>query len=508
MEQGPLAQAQHQDKTPVYGLRAVSKNYPGVQALKDVTLEFLPGEVHAIVGENGAGKSTLIKALAGAITPSAGEVVIGEVGYNTMTPSKAQEAGIAVIYQEFTLVTTLNAADNVFLGQYLTKRGVLDRAKMLVESRKLFRRLGVSIDPRQQVENLTTGYQQIVEIAKALARDARILIMDEPSAPLTATEVEAMFSVIDTLRAQGITIVYISHRMEEVFHLADRVTVIRDGRHIKTVAIDETNSKELISLMVGRELAQGYPHRDVKPGQVTLEVEKLTGNGVEEVSFHAREGEILGFAGLIGAGRTELMELLYASEKIESGTVRLRGDVLRLGGPRAAIKAGLALVPEDRKRHGLILNSAVRENISLPILKKLSRFGVVSKPKEEKLASDAIEKLSIRTPSDRQQVANLSGGNQQKVVLAKALATEAELIILDEPTRGIDVGAKREIYELINKLAAAGKTILVVSSEMEELIGISDRIIVLKDGRVAGELTEESITQEKIMELAAEGMAA
>ncbi|WP_300342615.1 sugar ABC transporter ATP-binding protein [Nesterenkonia sp.] len=489
----------------VLEVRGLSKSYPGVTALDAVDFELREGEVHAIVGENGAGKSTLIKILAGAEVPSSGRITINDTTYDRLTPALALELGIAVIYQEFTLVSTLTAADNVFLGDYLTKGPVLDTKTMNARAAELFARLEVDIPPQAQVEDLTTGYQQVVEIAKALSKNARVLIMDEPSAPLTAAEVDAMYNVIDTLKRQGMTIVYISHRMDEIFRLSDRVSVLRDGKHVATRKTGQTTREELITLMVGRELKSGYPERDTPPGEVSLEVSGLTGNGVQDITFQAHEGEILGFAGLIGAGRTELMELLFGSKPVESGEVFFQGRPVISRSPEHAIKNRIALVPEDRKRHGVILDFCIKDNIALPLLKKMSRSGVVSAGRVSRLAEEYMDSLRIKAPSSSQLVKNLSGGNQQKVVLGKWLATEPEVLIFDEPTRGIDVGARNEIYLLMNKLAEAGKTILMISSDMEELIGMSDRVIVLREGRQQGTLTRSEISQESILSLAAEG---
>ncbi|MDR6867467.1 ribose transport system ATP-binding protein [Microbacterium resistens] len=484
----------------------ITKQYPGVQALDGVSLDLRPGEVHAIIGENGAGKSTLIKVLAGAVAPTSGTIVVDGVEHDGLTPALAQDLGIAVIYQEFTLVPTLNAAENVFLGHYVRRGPVLDRKTMNAKAAQLFARLGVTIDPRALVETLTTGYQQIVEIAKALSRDARLLIMDEPSAPLTASEVEAMYRVVDALRAEGMTIVYISHRMEEIFRLSDRVSVLRDGKYIATHVTAETSRRELIRLMVGRELSEGYPERASAPGEVSLRVSGVSGNGVHDISFEARSGEILGFAGLIGAGRTELMEVLFGAKPIEAGEVTLHGRSVVSRSPIQAIGNRIALVPEDRKRHGLVLAFSIQQNITLPLLKKrLSRGTVISPKAERALTASYMEDLRIKAPSGMEIVGNLSGGNQQKVVLAKWLATDPEVLIFDEPTRGIDVGARAEIYLIMNRLAEAGKTILMISSDMEELIGMSDRVIVLREGIQEGTIAKGDITQEAVLALAAQG---
>jgi ribose transport system ATP-binding protein len=482
------------------------KEYPGVRALDGVSLDLRAGEVHAIIGENGAGKSTLIKTLAGAIAPTSGTITVNGDSYERLTPQLARELGIAVIYQEFTLFPNLSASENVFLGEFILKgRGpVLDRKAMAEKSKALFSRLGVSISPNALVETLTTGYQQIVEIAKALSKDAKLLIMDEPSAPLTASEVDAMFAIVETLKREGMTIVYISHRMDEIFRLSDRVTVLRDGSYVTTVPTAETTKNELISLMVGRELSEGYPGREHPIGEPSLTVEGLSGNGVHDISFVAHRGEILGFAGLIGAGRTELMELLFGAKRPEAGTVELHGDSVLSANPIEAIRNGIALVPEDRKRHGLVLEFSIEQNISLPTLQKLSRGPVVSGSAEAELSDRYMRELRVKAPSGKEIVGNLSGGNQQKVVLAKWLATGPEVLIFDEPTRGIDIGARHEIYAIMNRLAAEGKTILMISSDMEELIGMSDRVVVLQEGRQQGLLGKEDITQEAILTLASE----
>jgi len=487
-------------------VESLSKTYPGVTALDNVSLELRAGEVHAIVGENGAGKSTLIKLLAGAIEPTSGSITINGESYSRLTPTLARQLGVAVIYQEFTLVPTLSAADNVFLGEYVRRGPFLSKKTMLAKSAELFDRLGVRIDPKALVENLTTGYQQIVEIAKALSKDARLLIMDEPSAPLTASEVEAMYKVVDALKAHGMTIVYISHRLDEIFRLSDRVSVLRDGKFITTRDTADTSKRELISLMVGRELSEGYPKREFPIGEVSLAVEGLSGNGVHNINFEAHSGEILGFAGLIGAGRTELMEVIFGSKKATAGTVLLHGKSVLSKNPIQAIKNGIALVPEDRKRHGLVIEFSIRDNISLPLIKKMSKAAMISTASENDLAAGYMDSLRIKAPSSQERVGNLSGGNQQKVVLGKWLATHPEVIIFDEPTRGIDVGARLEIYLIMNQLAQEGKTILMISSDMEELIGMADRIIVLREGVQQGTLNDGEITQEAVLALAAEGV--
>jgi len=484
-------------------LRNITKTYPGVVALDDVTFDIAKGEVHALVGENGAGKSTLIKTCTGAVAPDRGTIVVGGAEFGSMTPRRSRENGIAAIYQDFNLVGELSVAENVFLGRALRRGIVIDRKAMAEASRAIFDQLGIRINPDELVKNLTVAYQQIVEIAKAVSQDARILIMDEPSAPLTNVEVERLFALVETLKAAGVTILYVSHRLDEVLRLSDRITVIRDGRKIDTLPTRETDVNQLVRLMVGRELKETYPARRAAiTDEVVLDVRGLHGNGLTDISFQMRRGEVLGLAGLVGAGRTELAELIFGVKPRTAGTITFRGKGFTPRSPREAVTLGVGLVPEDRKRQGVLRSMNVRSNISIAILKDLSIASVLKTGEEERIARRYSEELSIRTPSLEQAVGNLSGGNQQKVVLAKWLAAGPELIILDEPTRGIDVGAKHEIYRLVNRLVEAGKTILMISSEMEELMGMADRILVLSEGRVAGAVNRPDFDQERIMSYA------
>lgn len=484
-------------------LNHISKLYPGVVALDDMNMEFREGEVHAIVGENGAGKSTMIKTISGAIEPTSGTIEINGEVFDKLTPKLSRQKGVAVIYQEFTLVPVLSAADNIFMGEYMLNGMVLDRKAMEEKTQELFERLHVNIDPKVKVADLTTGFQQIVEIAKAISKDAKVLIMDEPSAPLTITEVEAMYEIVDRLKAEGVTIIYISHRMEEIFRLSDRVSVIRDGKYITTLNTADTNKQELIRLMVGRELNETYPEREKPPGETIMKLNKVSGNGVKDISFDVKRGEILGLGGLVGAGRTELAQLIFGSEPITSGEITYKGEVLHIKNCHQAIEKGIAMIPEDRKRHGVILDMSIKDNTTMPCLKRIFPKSII-KPKNEKEVTERYRKsLLIKTPSIEQLVKNLSGGNQQKVVLAKWLAMNPDIIIFDEPTRGIDVGAKHEIYEIMNGLANEGKAIIMISSDMEELIGMSDRIVVLCKGRLAGSLEKQEISQESILMKAA-----
>jgi len=481
-------------------LRHITKTYPGVVALDDVTIDIARNEVHALVGENGAGKSTLIKICTGAVVPDRGTITVGGREFRSMTPRRSRENGIAAIYQDFNLVGELSVAENVFLGRALRRGIVIDRKAMAEASRAIFDRLGIPISPNELVKNLSVAYRQVVEIAKAISQNARILIMDEPSAPLTSAEVKHLFALVETLKAAGVTIVYVSHRLDEVVRLSDRVTVIRDGRRIDTLDTHETDVNQLVRLMVGRELKETYPARtSAVSDEVVLDVRHLHGNGLRDVSFTVRRGEVLGLAGLIGAGRTELAELIFGVKPMTAGTITFKGKPISPRSPREAIDLGIGLVPEDRKRQGVVLPMDVTSNISLAILQSLSAASVLKRRNEERLARRYCEDLRIRTPSLEQAVGNLSGGNQQKVVLAKWLAAGPDLIILDEPTRGIDVGAKHEIYALINGLVESGRAVLMISSEMEELMGMADRIAVLAEGRITGIVDRAGFDQERIM---------
>lgn len=484
-------------------LQNIRKTYPGVVALNNVDLELKEGEIHGLVGENGAGKSTLIKTCTGATIPDSGKIVINGVEYNQMNPKLAEKCGVAVIYQEFNLVGELSVAENIFLGRAIRKGILIDRKAMEEETREIFEKFNIQISPNELVKNLTVGYQQIVEIAKAISQNAKILIMDEPSAPLTKSEVDRMYLIIEQLKKSGVTILYISHRLDEIFYLTGRITVMRDGEKIATLNTKDTNVDELVTLMVGRELKETYPSRmKTQSQEILLEIQNLTGNGVKDISFHIKKGEVLGFAGLIGAGRTELAEMLFGIHPKSSGKILLKGKEIAPKTPREAIDCAIALVPEDRKRQGALLDMEIKSNITMSIMNRISRCSVINKKEEMKIASKYKEELRIKTPFLEQKVKNLSGGNQQKVILAKWLASNPDLIILDEPTRGIDVGAKYEIYKLINQLVEQGKTILMISSEMEELMGMSDRIIVLSEGRISGEISKEEFTQELIMSYA------
>ena len=485
----------------VLELEHIRKEYPGVVALSDVTLQLKPGEILGLVGENGAGKSTLIKCCSGAVIPTSGKIKVNGKEFDRMTPQLAAENGIAIIYQEFNNVTELSAAENLFLGHPIRKGIVIDRKAMEEEAARAFEQLQIKIDPKELVKNLSVGYQQMIEIAKAIQQNAKVLIMDEPSAPLTNNEVESMFRVVELLKKKGVSIIYISHRLEEIFRLTDRIEVLRDGQYIDTLNTCDANVDKLIRLMVGREMNQKFPPRNscVDESKVVLELKNVCGNGDVDMSFKIHAGEVLGLGGLVGAGRTELAEVIFGAKPKESGQIIFNGKEINPKSPREAIDLGIALVPEDRKRHGALLMNSIKDNISMPIYTRISKASVINSSIEKSTAEKFREELQIKCPSIQQTVKNLSGGNQQKVILGKWLAADSELIIFDEPTRGIDVGAKYEIYKLINALVEQGRSILMISSEMEELIGMSDRIIVLAENHITGELSKDQFDADTIM---------
>jgi ribose transport system ATP-binding protein len=482
-------------------MRAISKAYPGVIALNDVTFRVKKGEVHALVGENGAGKSTLIKVLSGAVSRDKGLIVFDGIEYGEYRPAKAIRMGISVIYQEFNLIPRLSVAENVFLGKERRRWIFANRAEMLDESRRVIGELKIHIDPSVEVSSLSVAYQQLVEIIKALLNNAKLIVMDEPSATLTNTELAALFGLIRRLKEQGTSIVYISHRLEEIFEIADRVTVLRDGELIKTLAVTETDKGELIRLMVGRELAGTYP-RKAEPliGGDAMEVSGLTTAKIEGISFVLRKGEILGIAGLVGSGRTEVARAIFGADRCE-GSIALNGVLVDIRKPGDAIRNKIGLIPEDRKKQGVFLDHSIRDNISLGILRAISRFLLIDKVEEAKIVASFVRMLGLKCDTDRKLVKYLSGGNQQKVVLAKWLATDSEILIFDEPTRGIDVGAKQEIYEIMVAIVKSGKSILMISSELPELLGMSDRIGVMNEGRWMGILERTEFSQERILRL-------
>ncbi len=489
---------------PLLEMRGINKSFPGVHALKNVTLELFPGEVLALLGENGAGKSTLIKILGGAYVSDAGKILIEGHPARILSPADGQNAGISIIYQELNLIPELTVRENIFLGREKTRNGFVYAAEEKKQARQLLKRIGIDINPETRCGDLTVAQQQTVEIVKALSLNAKIIVMDEPSAALAVKEVEHLFQIIKDLKKQGIGIIYISHRLEEIFCVADRILVIRDGEHVETENIKNISREKLIELMVGRPVEMEFPKHTAQPGEESIRVENLSrGSVVRNVSFKARGGEILGFSGLVGAGRSETMRLIFGADTPSGGRIFIKGKEVTIRNPKDAIRNRICLLTEDRKGHGLILVHSCRENFGLPNLDQFSRGIFLDQLKERKTFSMFVKKLKIKIPGPEQIVMNLSGGNQQKVVLAKWLARNADIIIFDEPTRGIDVGAKYEIYILLNQLVSEGKTIIMISSELPEILGMSDRIIVMHEGQIKGEITDvANATQEDILSMA------
>ena len=488
-------------------MEGISKAFPGVQALDNVDFEVAAGEVVALVGENGAGKSTLMKILCGAYRKDSGRIFLSGQEVEIESPHHAQELSIAIIYQEFNLTPNQSAAANIFISREPRQRGLgrvlnfVDRRRMEQEAQGHLEMVGARVPATALIRDLSVAEQQMVEVAKALAVNARIIIMDEPTSALGEEEVETLFGIIKTLKEQGIAIIFITHRLEEVLRIADRVVVLRDGHRVGSVPIGEATPEKIIRMMVGRELVTDlFQKMKAEIGEPLLEVRSLTGrDGVKDVSFTLRQGEILGFAGLVGAGRTETVRLLFGADPLESGEVLIEGKPIRIRSPVDAVEAGLSLVPEDRGLQGLILMLPVQENIVLPTLQEHATAGWVSRRGIRETAQEYVGKLNIRTPHLQQKAMYLSGGNQQKVVLAKWLASNPKVLIMDEPTRGIDVGAKAEVHALMNQLTQAGIGIIMISSELPEILGMSDRVLVMSEGRVTAILDREEATQERIM---------
>jgi rhamnose transport system ATP-binding protein len=483
----------------------ITKSYPGVRALDDVSFELRAGEVHAIVGENGAGKSTLIKVITGAVQPDSGEIRIKGQTVSANSPRIAKELGIAAIYQQPALFPELSVAENIAIGLERHNPFLrIDWQKRRRRAEDLLARLGANLYPDQDAGELSMPQQQLLEIARALGAEAKVLILDEPTASLTKEDADKLFSVIDGLRAQGTGIIYISHRLDELPGIADRVTVLRDGRTVDTLLVAEVNTESLIRLMVGRELSTVFPKTRVQPGDLVLELSDLgcSGAGIHNISLQLRAGEILGLAGLVGAGRTELARTIFGLTPADHGTIRLGGKALRITSPRQAIKSGIAYVPEDRRRHGVVSEMPISANITLASLERLSRHGSMDFSRERTLAGQQIDQLGIKTPAIFAPVATLSGGNQQKVALSRWLLICPSVLILDEPTQGIDVGAKAQVHALMNELASQGMAILMISSELPEILGMSDRIAVMAGGTIVGVLDRDDATQEKILSLA------
>ncbi|MCI9592188.1 MAG: sugar ABC transporter ATP-binding protein [Lachnospiraceae bacterium] len=485
----------------IVSMEHISKSFPGVKALDDVRFDLRSGEVMALLGENGAGKSTLMKILSGVYTRDGGSMEIFGKEYGDLNPKLAQEVGVAIIHQELNMCKHLSVAENMYLGREKTRGVMLSNSEMEAEAKAILDELNIGLEPQQIVGDLPVSKQQMVEIAKALSTNARILIMDEPTSALTAREIEDLFRIIKDLKAKGCGIVYISHRLEELQHIVDRVTIMRDGQYITSMNFQDVTMDEMIAHMVGREIKEKFPRVSCEKGKKVLEVKHLNaGPMVRDVSFDLYEGEIVGFAGLMGAGRTETTRAIFGVDPKTGGEIILDGREVKIYKPEDAIKAGIVLAPEDRKKDGLCTKLSIRHNIALPNLDLIcSKLGVVSSTKEQEMCSRVVKELKVKTPNVEVSAGNLSGGNQQKIVVGKWLARDSRVVIFDEPTRGIDVAAKVEIYNLMNDLKKQGIAVMFVSSEMPEVMGIADRIIVMCDGRITGELSAQEATQNQIL---------
>lgn len=477
----------------------ITKCFAGITALSDVSLEVQEGEVHALIGENGAGKSTLIKIITGAYQADEGTIEYNGTAYTAMTPQLSTSLGISAIYQEFNLAPTLSVAENIFMGIRLDRSAFVDYKLLYAKADEILKIFDIKFSAKELVQDLSVAYKQMVEIAKALAKGAKLLIMDEPTAPLTEHEVEILFGLIDRLKQQGVTIIYISHRLDELFRICDTLTVMRDGKVVADMRVAETNKQALIYDMVGRKLSESFPSRNIAYGDTALEVRHLNGINTRDLSFTLKEGEILGFAGLVGAGRTESARLIFGADRMYSGEIYMRGKKVDIRSPKDAVRCGIGLVPEDRKLQGVILSLSIQWNITLPILYTLTKWGFIDREKENACVNQYKNALRIKAASLFQQVSSLSGGNQQKVAVSKWLARKSKVLILDEPTRGIDVGAKQEIYQLINTLAESGIAVIIISSDMEEILGMSDRLLIMHEGNMVKELDKGDFSQEKVL---------
>lgn len=489
-------------------MEGISKAFPGVQALKDVTFEVARGEIHALVGENGAGKTTLMKILTGALSSDEGSISLAGTPAEIHSPADAQNLGISMIHQELSLIPNLTVGQNIYLGREprASLPGFIKWSRLYADAQKLLDGLNVQVNARTEVADLSIAQQQMVEVAKALSLNADLIAMDEPTSSLTDRETEVLFDVMLKFKEQGLSLIFISHRLEEVFEISDRVTVLRDGTMIGTKTIDQLDEDKVVQMMVGRELGEMYPKAKVQRGNVVLEITNLEdGRELFGVDLKLHSGEILGIAGLAGAGRTALAETIFGVRSAVKGQVKINNTPTKIDSPKEAIRLGMGLVPEDRKQQGLFLNMTVRQNIVLSALEKLSRLSFINFNKADKLAKDFVNKLDIRTPSLRQVIRNLSGGNQQKAVIARWLTLNPRVLILDEPTRGIDVGTKAEIHALMDELAQSGVGVLMISSDLPEVLGVSDRILVMREGRLVGEFTRQEATQDKIMHAATGG---
>lgn len=488
-------------------LKNVVKKFGGVTALNNVHLEIKKGEIHALCGENGAGKSTLMKIISGAQKATSGEIIFegNKVEYNTT--KEAQNLGISMIYQEFNLVRYLTVAENIFLGKLPMKAGTVNWTKLFNDTQKILDTLGLKISPRAKILNLSVAQMQMVEIAKCLSVNSKVIIMDEPTAALTNEEIDTLFKIIKDLVAKSISIIYISHRMDEIFSISDSITVFRDGKHVKTLNTTETNYDEIVSLMVGQNIENLYPNREEASNEKVFEVNRLVGQSVNDVSFSLHKSEILAIYGLMGSGNIELSKIIYGAKKKTSGDIIIKGRKIKSPSPLSAIRQGIGLVPDDRKHEGLVLVRSIKENISLASLDKISRFGVINKAIEKNTIDNSVDAMRIKISSPAQLVGNLSGGNQQKVVLSKILRTSPDVLILDEPTRGVDVGAKTEIYQIMDMITKKDKSIILISTDLPEVIGMADRILVMREGKIVKEVMKKDATQELVLAYASGGVS-
>jgi len=484
-------------------MKGITKRFPGVLALNEVDFEVDAGEVVALIGENGAGKSTLMKILSGAHMKDAGEIMINGKQTDIKGPFDAFEQGISTIYQELNVLPNLDIAENIFLGKEPRKNGFVDKKLMHHEAKKLLKNVGLDMDTATISGDLSTAQKQMIEVAKALSFDSKLIVMDEPTSSLTETETETLLNIIRQLKRQNVSIIFITHRLKEIFEISDKVAIMRDGEMVTTLETSKTTQDEVIRHMVGREVDDIFAKQEAEIGDVVLEVTDLSTEGfLKDISFSVRKGEILGIAGLIGAGRSEVMRAVFGVDKKQTGEIKINGQTVKINNTGDALRNKIGFVPEDRKEQALVLGMNIRENITLACLETLAKLRFINKKKERDVSVDYTEKLKIKTPSQEQLVQNLSGGNQQKVVIGKWMATMPEILILDEPTRGIDVGSKKEIHLLMSKLAKSGVAIIMISSELPEILGMSDRIVVMHEGRIKGELMRENATQENIMKLA------
>lgn len=483
----------------------ISKRYGGVAALNNVSFSAKLGEVHALLGENGAGKSTLMKVLAGAIVKDSGKIEIDGQEVSINNPKQGQDCGVSVIYQEFALAKHLTVAENIFMDSLGEGKALINWKKLKQRAKIVLEEMGFGdIDPSKPVSELTIAYQQVVEICKAISRDAKVLIFDEPTAVLTLKEVEKLFNIIKKLREKGVCIIYISHRLEEIFRICDRITILKDGKNVTTIEVKETNQKSVVNYMIGRDLSDFFPDRNAKIGNTVLKVENLNcGSMVKNINLEVKSGEVLGFTGLVGSGRTETMRAIFGADKKESGVIYLNTNVFKINNPRNAVRAGIGMLPEDRKQQGILLDMSIRINGTLSTLHEFSSkpFGILKHKKEINEVNEMIKVLTVKTPTQNNKASSLSGGNQQKVALMKWLISKCKVLIFDEPTRGVDVGAKVEIYKVINTLAEQGVAIIMISSEMLEVIGMSDRVLVMRNGEIAGEVIKGNITEQNLINL-------